>query len=117
MSLKKYFDEEEMEGAVKILKEFHSRLLLDSTISHPIAIALSVYMASWEKKSPFIDKKDAKEIFISFGRNPKDFEKVLYEITGKRKGKTKLIDSNNDKIGLNFEGVNKIKEVLNSKDG
>ena len=116
MTLKKYFDEKELGRAEKILQEFHGRLLLDSSISHPIAVALSVYMASCENKSPFVAKKNAKDIFVSFGRNSGDFDKVLYEITGKRKGKTKLIDSNGDKIGLNFEGVNKIKEVLKSKN-
>lgn len=112
MNLKEYFPEEEIRNAEKIIQEFHGRMLLDNLINNPTAIVLSLYMLSNKEKTSLISKKKVKELFISFGRKGEEFDKTIYEITGKRKGKAKLIDVDGDNFGINFEGLKKIKNIL-----
>lgn len=112
MKLDKCFNENELDQAKKIIQEFYDGLLLDSSVSNPIAVSLSIYMASNENKTSFVEKDVSKGIFKSFGRKPEDFDKVLYEISGKRKGKIKLVDTDGEKVGLNFNGLKKVKELL-----
>jgi hypothetical protein len=107
-----YFPEEEIEFAKSIMKEFHGRMLLDSTINNPSALLLSIYMICNKIKQPTTEKIAVKELFISLGRKSEEFDKALYEISGKRKGKTKLIEINKEIISLNFNGLEKVKKIL-----
>ncbi len=118
MNLKKYFSEEEISKAEKIIKEFHGRMLLSPSINNTSAIILITYMVSNEKKLGMVNKSEVKELFTSFGKTSDEFDKALYEVSGKRKRKTKFIDFSKEKIGLNFNGVNRTKEILgNGKNG
>lgn len=116
ISLKNYFLGEELEKAEKIIKKFHDRLILDSRINNPPAILLSAYMVSNKNKKGIINKKEVKELFISLGRKSEEFDKAFYEISGKRKGKRKLIDLEGDNLGLNFEGLEMIKKLLGKNE-
>ena len=112
MKFEKFFSGNELKQANNIIQKFHGRLLLDPKIGNPLAVALGIYMASNESKKSFVEKSIAKEIFKSFGRDSTDFDKTLYEISGKRKGKTKLIDTNEKGIGLNFNGLEKVRGLF-----
>lgn len=116
INLEGYFPEKELEKAKKIIKKFHDRLILDSKINNPPAILLSTYMISNKNKKGIINKKDVKDLFISLGRKSGEFDKAFYEISGKRKGKRKLIDLEGDNLGLNFEGLEQIKKILKEND-
>ena len=112
MNLIKYFNEEEAKKAEKIIKEFHGRMLLSPSINNNSAIILGTYMVSNEKKEGLVDKSDVKKLVLLLGKTSDEFDKASYEVSGKRKGKTKFLDINKDKMGLNFNGLNKIKDIL-----
>ena len=116
MSLKKYFPENQLNKAEKLIREFHGRMLLDSAIKNTEAVVLSAYMVSNEKKEGLVNKSEVKKLFLSFGKSSDNFDKALYEVSGKRKGKKKLIDYEKDKVGLNFNGIEKIKKILENKN-
>jgi hypothetical protein len=112
MNLKEYFPEEELDDAEKFIQEFHGKILLDGSISNPNAIILSTYMLSNKEKSPSIEKKRVRELFISFGRKAEEFDKAIYEVSGKRKGKKPFVNIDKEFIGISFNGLKKIKDVL-----
>ena len=116
MTLKKYFFDDEIKVASLIIEDFHGKMLLDPSIKNPSAVVLSTYMACNESKDPMIEKTRVKELFISLGRKPEEFDKALYEISGKRKGKERLIDLDNEKMGLNFNGLKKARGILKENE-
>jgi len=115
--LEKYFQSDEVALAKSLIREFHGRLLIDPQISNPTALLLSIYMLANEGKVPFVDKKHVKSMFQSLGRKSEEFNKSLYEVFGKRKESVAFIGEKDDKLGLNFEGLAKIKDVLRGKNG
>ena len=115
MEIKEYFKEAELKKAKELINEFHGRMLLDTLVKNPSAAILSIYMACNKSKQPLSEKSAARELFISLGRKSEEFDKALYEISGKRKGKKgkdKLVDIDKDRIGLNFNGLKKVKDIL-----
>lgn len=114
IELTKYFQEKEIEKVKKIITEFHSKLLLDPKVSHSNAVLISIYMVSNESKLAMVDKSKVETLFINLGKTKKNFSKTIYDLSGKRKrkGAQNLIDVEKEKMGLNFVGLQKIKELL-----
>ena len=112
MEVKEYFKEEDLNKANKIVQTFHGRILLDTSIKNPSAVLMSIYMSCNKSKKPSVSKSVSKELFIFLGRKSDEFDKAIYELSGKRKGKKKFIDSNKEEIGLNFNGLKKLKRFL-----
>lgn len=117
MDINNYFSLEEAEKAKKIMRSFHDKLLLDKKIGNPEAVLISIYMVCNEQKKGEVGEELVKEIFISLGRTVEEFTKAIYELSGKRKSSKRLIDRTGNLIGLNFEGLKKIEEVLNKQNG
>ena len=114
IELTKYFQETELEKAKKIITEFHGKLLLDPKISNPNAVMIFLYMQSNESKSAMVDKSKVETLFINMGKTKIDFSKTIYDLSSKRKRKDaqNFIDVEKEKMGLNFAGLKKIKELL-----
>jgi len=122
MNFKDYFSGEEMKRAEKIIIRFHDRLFLDKKIDNTKALLISTYMISNKEKRSQVKKTDVENIFIKLGRKKDAFSKALYERSGKRKNKKgkkeAWINKEGDLIGLNFNGIKKVKEILQGeKDG
>jgi len=116
MELEKFFPKEEIAIARSILIPFHDRILLDKKINDPKAVFLSIYMLSNELKASMVPKEQVKKLFVGMGRSLENFRKIIYELSGKRKGKEALVSIEKDLIGLNFYGLNQIKELLSPKE-
>ena len=112
MELENYFLENEIKNVKNFLIYFHDRFLLDKRIKDPQAILLSIYMLNNKTKKSFISEKEVKSLFLKMGRINKDFTKSKYDILGKRKNSTALIFCENDSLGLSFEGLRKIKNII-----
>ena len=117
MDFKKYFNDDELRKTKEILILFHDKILLDKKIKNPQAIILSTYMVCNEQKKSMVKKESVKKLFVDMGRTTKEFDKALYEISGKRKGKTVLVMIEKDLIGLNFNGLKIVKKILEIKNG
>ncbi len=113
MEIKEYFQDKEVDNARKIIKEFHGRILLDTLIKDPSALLLSTYMTSNRNKKAFVNKKEVKQVFLLLGRKPENFDKVFYEISGKRKGKKRFVDIKEEEISLNFDGLKEVESIIN----
>lgn len=117
MELKDYFTEGDLEKVEKIIIQFHDRTFFDKKINNPSALLLSTYMLSNKNSKGMIKKEEVKDLFIKMGRTGTEFDKALYELSGKRKGKNSFIDIEKDFVGLNLEGLNKIKGIFKFKNG
>lgn len=113
MEIEEYFQDKEVDNAKKMIKEFHGRILLDTSIKDPSAFLLSMYMASNKDKKAFVNKKGVKQIFLLLGRRSENFDKVFYEVSGKRKGKKRFIDIKGEEISLNFDGLKEVELIIN----
>jgi hypothetical protein len=89
-----YFPKEKIKSAKNILKEFHGKLLIYEKIDNVKVLTISLFMICNKHKKAEVKKDEVKELYNSFGRN--DFNKAIYELTGKRK-KTSKIKTNRKK--------------------
>ena len=112
MDLKKYFNGEELESAKEVLIQFHDKILLSKIIKNTSAIVLGTYMLCNECGKSMVEKEKVKQLFIQMGRTSTEFDKTLYEISGKRKGKKALLNIEKSLVGLNFEGLTEVKKIL-----
>ena len=110
--LSEYFPKEEIGLARRLFNPFYGTLFLDKQIDNADAVLLSIYMACNYKKNSIIDRDDAREVYLKFGRRKDYFGIYLRRIISNG-----LVEHQDNSLTLTIDGIERIKEILGSEFG